>query len=712
MAVIASNIDQLKQGLIAFCQQPQSKHLACFYGQVDGSQSVSMGNNTNDQRELAQHWVNGAVVDWRRCYANRVITRLSNVPGHPFALKPYWPAKKPATASLADWQPAPLPNYDWTQRVALISRLRCLAIVADVEQQADYQAFVSQLNSATGVNVELTLSYYLAKQSIKDTAYPLVLLIDCASTRSALFDVLTHCTQPVQVLCVTDTNPQTLCEQAFNTSHVWHIVDIANLSEQSAMQVLFSELLAYNVGLPLTPGVTQIAYRQQQRWLKTKRQVAAGLETVTPELHSHAERGNENWPELHSQAECSNDNSMIINQASGYFIAKRWQPLALTEHSAVFTASQGLYLVNSESLAIVNTWLGVTASAQRVIVVDNKQPLHVDVASYQDIRFVIDLSDCFLEPQQHSGEPGYKWLFYQNLIAHSPALKLVYLTLGLQTYQNSSPSLAGASWAGLVKILSAEYRHVQAKHIDIDAKLWQDAHALWQHIMAECAADSEHTELCYRAGQRYVPYLLTEQPLPKSPRLTLSPTGVYVITGATRGIGLELAEFLAEQGAKHFVLLGVTPLPPPSDWSRIILETSDAALKNKLLALQRVLAKVPNSRVVTIPLTELDPLTQYFTTIRQELGEIKGVIHCAGVYSDATKPGFIEKDLNNALAVFEPKITGIQNLHQLFQHDKLEFMLAVTSLTGVMPRLARGAADYALANAYVDFFYGVSCGAW
>ena len=691
LAVIASNADQLKQGLIVFYQQPHTKHLACFYGQIDGSQSTNI-SNTNDQRELAQHWVNGAVVDWQRCYANRVIRRLANVPGHPFALKAYWPAKnqeKPVTTSLADWQLAPLPNYDWAQRIALISRLKCLAVVADAEEQAAYQTFINQINDASGVTPGLTLSYCIAKQNTKGTAYPLLLLIDCANTRSALFDALNNCSQPVQVLCVTATDAEALYQQAALTHHAWHIVAIEGVSEQSAMQVLFSELLAYDVESPLTSGVTQIAYRQQQRWLKIAPQIAA-LQTVKPEQHSPAERDNE--------------NAVVASESPGYFIAKHWRHLALTEHAAVFTANQGLYLVNSESLAIVNTWLGVTASAQRVIVVDSVQPFDVDVASYQDIRFVIDLTDCFLQPKQHSSEPGYKWLLYQNLIAHSPALKLVYLTLGLQTYQNSNPSLAGASWAGLVKMLSAEYRHVQAKHIDIDATLWQDAQALWQHLMAECMTEPEHTELCYRAGQRYVPYLLTEQPLPTSPRLTLSPTGVYVITGATRGIGLELAEFLAEQGAKHLVLLGVTSLPPPSDWSRIILETSDAALKNKLLALQRVLAKAPSSRVVTIPLTELDPLTRYFTTIRQELGEIKGVIHCAGVYSDATKPGFIEKDLNGAQAVFEPKITGIENLHQLFQHDKLDFMLAVTSLTGVLPKLARGAADYALANAYVDFF--------
>jgi acyl carrier protein len=90
--------------------------------------------------------------------------------------------------------------------------------------------------------------------------------------------------------------------------------------------------------------------------------------------------------------------------------------------------------------------------------------------------------------------------------------------------------------------------------------------------------------------------------------------------------------------------------------------------------------------------------------IRATLGPIRGVVHAAAVYSDADTPGFASKALDRMRQVWEPKAAGLESLHAVFKTDPLDFFVSLTSLTGLIPHLARGASDYAMANSFVEVF--------
>jgi acyl carrier protein len=55
-------------------------------------------------------------------------------------------------------------------------------------------------------------------------------------------------------------------------------------------------------------------------------------------------------------------------------------------------------------------------------------------------------------------------------------------------------------------------------------------------------------------------------------------------------------------------------------------------------------------------------------------------------------------------AVWEPKADGLESLDAVFKADPLDFFVSLSSMTSLIPSLARGASDYAAANAFVDFF--------
>lgn len=90
--------------------------------------------------------------------------------------------------------------------------------------------------------------------------------------------------------------------------------------------------------------------------------------------------------------------------------------------------------------------------------------------------------------------------------------------------------------------------------------------------------------------------------------------------------------------------------------------------------------------------------------VRATLAPIRGVIHSAAVYSDTATPGFADKSLDSMRQVWGAKVDGLETLHAVFKADALDFFVSFSSMTGLVPHLARGASDYAMANTFVEHF--------
>lgn len=272
----------------------------------------------------------------------------------------------------------------------------------------------------------------------------------------------------------------------------------------------------------------------------------------------------------------------------------------------------------------------------------------------------IDLCDLGDAP------PGHERLamLQRFLAAKSNApLRIVHVTRGLQDLEGAAPSLAGAQLAGVIRMLHAEHRSVTATTMDVDA----DDPA--RDILAELHR-SDGSEVCYRGGRRYGPEL-TAVPL-RSAELRLDPEKVYLVTGGTRGIGARVAQRLAERGARHIALMGLHAMQTPS------------------------------AMVHCGPLTARADIDAFLARLRG-IGAIGGIIHCAGRLSDDRRP-FVHRDLDEWRAVFEPKVEGLQVLAELCSRDRPDFFVLFSSVAGSFPALAAGAADYAAANAFMDFF--------
>lgn len=320
----------------------------------------------------------------------------------------------------------------------------------------------------------------------------------------------------------------------------------------------------------------------------------------------------------------------------------------------------------------------------------------------RDVEGVLDL--CDLTRADDGGRVEYGRLgFYQGALAErgtAPFL-LLHVTAGLL----SGETLAGAPLQGLVTAIAGEYRGVTTRSIDVER-----GDVAPESLFALLAAEAERTaasasgsmtderQVRYRNGQRQA---LALREVPLQPGLSVAADRAYVISGGTRGLGAAFARMLVERGVRRLALLGAQALPPRSEWARVAGE--DSSDGQKVRAIRELEARGATVLLYTGRITDRSALRRYFAEVRTVLGPIAGVLHCAGAVSDES-PAFLHKTRGGFERVLEPKLEGTHVLADLLEDERPDFFVLFSSVSAVIPSLAVGLSDYALANAFLDRF--------
>lgn len=329
---------------------------------------------------------------------------------------------------------------------------------------------------------------------------------------------------------------------------------------------------------------------------------------------------------------------------------------------------------------------------------------------YRAIKGIIDLTDLQLSNSDETGEYMGKVGFVQELLAHRQQenFSLIHLTKNRQSFKNEQQVLNGAIFAGFVSMLGSEYAKVQSTTIDIDDALEQKQ--LLEHmVLSEVQSKQTFGTLCYRDGIKYEPVLNEIDKFLSNKRKMFSDVQAkestfIVITGGTRGIGASIANELVDSGIKRIVIMGQQSIPPKEQWSEILLNPSyPVDLKQKLTHLQSLEEKGAEIERYDGSLTDDRELSYFFERVRRKWGKVRGVFHCAGLISKQNA-AFIYKEDNDIQSVLEPKVQGLNMLHQIVKKDRPEFFLLFSSLSATAPALAAGLSDYAAANSYMNDF--------
>ncbi|KMW70467.1 type I polyketide synthase, partial [Limnoraphis robusta] len=156
--------------------------------------------------------------------------------------------------------------------------------------------------------------------------------------------------------------------------------------------------------------------------------------------------------------------------------------------------------------------------------------------------------------------------------------------------------------------------------------------------------------------------------------------GTYLITGGLGGLGLLVARWLVEKGAKNIVLL--SRRHPNSETQTTLDE------------LERLGAKVI---ITQADISDDKKVTKIFQNIKQNLPPLRGIFHAAGVLEDGV---LMQLNSEKFERVMKPKMHGAWNLHQLTKDIPLDYFVLFSSAASLLG--SPGQANHVAANTFLD----------
>ena len=262
-------------------------------------------------------------------------------------------------------------------------------------------------------------------------------------------------------------------------------------------------------------------------------------------------------------------------------------------------------------------------------------------------------------------------------IAKSPKLILVTKQAQAVVEEDQIIGIINSPLWGLGKVISLEHPELNCVRIDISGNDESDVKLISNEILS----DGSEGEIAFRNGERYVTRLTRSVPAADR-KIEITENSAYLITGGTKGLGLLFAEYLADKGAKHLVLLSRG-------------ETSDENIK-KIEALRELGTEV---KVVKADVTKKEELKKVIDEIKASGQKLKGIIQSAGILDDGIITNQTKEKFDRVLA---PKIPGSWYLSELTKEMDLDFFIMFSSIASTIG--SAGQSNHSAANAFLDSF--------
>ncbi|WP_375470759.1 KR domain-containing protein [uncultured Nostoc sp.] len=258
---------------------------------------------------------------------------------------------------------------------------------------------------------------------------------------------------------------------------------------------------------------------------------------------------------------------------------------------------------------------------------------------------------------------------------------------------------------GPCKVIPMEYPNITCRSIDIDIVIpsdesWQEEQFIKELLNELCAQTSDQV-IAYRGHHRWVQDF---QPIRLDGRVEgnarLREEGVYLITGGLGGIGLVLAEYIAQTVHPKLILLGRSAFPGRHEWSEwLSTHARQDSISCKIHKLQAIEALGAEVMVLSADVANPEQMSVVIKKVNQQFGQINGVIHAAAVPGG----GMIQLKTREATATaLAPKVAGTIVLDLLFQDTKLDLFVLCSSQSSF--RGTPGMVDYTAENTFLDAF--------
>ncbi|VEP15655.1 Beta-ketoacyl synthase [Hyella patelloides LEGE 07179] len=255
-----------------------------------------------------------------------------------------------------------------------------------------------------------------------------------------------------------------------------------------------------------------------------------------------------------------------------------------------------------------------------------------------------------------------------------PQLWLV--TRGSQPVSSKISPAQTPIW-GMGRVIALEYSQLWGGLIDLDPKSSEDEIEM---LLGQIKSQQQEDQIAFRDRQIYVARLVKQLLAEGSQPFKLRSEATYLITGGMGALGLKVAQWMVQQGARHLVLTSRRGI--------------SADNQDEIVSLKQTGAKVLVYQADVCSTGEMNAL---FEEMRKSMPPLKGIIHAAGVVGFQPLK---EIQLSQLETMLSPKVVGGWMLHQLTQKMELDFFIGFSSIAAVWG--STGQAHYAAANHFLD----------
>jgi acyl transferase domain-containing protein/acyl carrier protein len=317
----------------------------------------------------------------------------------------------------------------------------------------------------------------------------------------------------------------------------------------------------------------------------------------------------------------------------------------------------------------------------------------------------------------------------QALLKQANLPQLWLVTQGAQPVLNPAVAVAQTPLWGMGKVIALEHPQIWGGMVDLDP---QTPEGMIEMLLMQMQDQTGEDHLALRQNELYVARVVRQQ-LPESESLSLRSDSTYLIAGGLGALGLKVAEWMVEQGARYLVLTGRRGasasinreqgignreqkvldgnLSPTQNMPFVEVGAADSQkLDSETIARSPFLVpffdetaiarlKLMGAKVVVrkADVSQTEEMAGILSEIQTSLPPLKGIIHAAGILEFESIERMTLAQLELSLRA---KVTGAWVLHELTKAMDLDFFVGFSSIAAAWG--SKGNAHYAAANHFLD----------
>jgi len=257
-----------------------------------------------------------------------------------------------------------------------------------------------------------------------------------------------------------------------------------------------------------------------------------------------------------------------------------------------------------------------------------------------------------------------------------------------------------ATVLGPAMTIGAEFPRITCRSVDVWLAGSEDVSIQAENLVREAAAASSEKQVAYRGQYRWIPAFPAAPVAPVSGRpARLRTGGTYLITGGVGGMGLALAEYLAETVQAKLVLVGRSEFPARERWGDYLRDDRSDHIARQIRSLRAIEEAGGEVLVCRADVSDTRQMSDVLAATHRRFGAVNGAIHTAGVPGGGVMllqtPEAVEK-------VFAAKVRGTVVLDELLKDEPLDFMVFCSSRLSFFG--SAGRSEYSAASKFMDVF--------